>query len=110
MKKLLALLFSAILLCTLCACGEGADILNPYFTGKVLEKQEGGCLLEVTDRGNQTFAEGESVYVTTAIEGCPDIAVGDLLTVSFDGKIAESYPMQILNVYQIAKTEGTGTE
>ena len=109
MRKILALLLSAILIFALCACTgtkeEGVDVLNPYFTGKVLEKHEKSCLLEVTDGGNQSFAAGTLISVSTDVANCPDFDEGDLLTVSFDGTAAESYPMQIFNVYLIAKTE-----
>ena len=109
MRKILALLLSAALILALCACTgteeEGVDVLNPYFTGKVLEKLEKSCLLEVTDGGNQAFAEGTLIYVSTDVANCPDFDEGDRLTVSFDGTAAESYPMQIFNVYLIAKTD-----
>lgn len=109
MKKILALLLSAILIFALCACSgteeEGVDVLNPYFTGKVLKKSEKSCLLEVTDGGNQSFTAGTLISVSTDVANCPAFDEGDLLTVSFDGTAAESYPMQIFNVYLIAKTD-----
>lgn len=73
-----------------------------YFKGKVIEKYENNCLVEVTDNGNQRFMLSDKVVVKTDIEGCPDYAVGDYLKIEFDGMVAESYPMQILNVFSIA--------
>ena len=92
----------------LCACNsheEGNDILDPYFSGKVLEKYETSCLLEITDNGNQSFASGDVVVVNTDVENCPEYTEGDLLTITFDGSIAESYPPQIHKVSMITKVE-----
>ncbi len=72
-----------------------------YFKGKVIEKYENSCLVMVTDNGNQRFMSSDKVVVKTDIEGCPDYAVGDYLKIEFDGMVAESYPMQILNVFSI---------
>lgn len=74
-----------------------------YFTGKVLEKYEKSCLIEVTNKGNQSFGVGDLITVNTDIESCPEYQKGDVLTVTFDGSVAESYPMQIHKVYRIVK-------
>ena len=106
MKRLLALILLLICAALFAACSAedpGSDILNPYFTGRVIEKYETSCLMEVTDTGNGNFFVGETLVVSTNIDKCPDFAVGDDLTVVFDGKVALSYPAQVLNVYQISK-------
>ena len=108
MKKVALLLCAALCLFTLCACHSQEDtpefdILNPYFTGKVIEKTDNGCLMEVTDVGNTGFAVGERLLVNTAISGSPAYDVGDCLKISFDGKVALSYPGQILNVFLVSK-------
>lgn len=71
------------------------------FEGVVIEKYKDSCLVMVTDNGNQRFMSSDKVVVKTDIEGCPDYAVGDYLKIEFDGMVAESYPMQILNVFSI---------
>ena len=71
------------------------------FEGVVIEKYKGGCLIEVTDNGNQHFMLSDRVIVKTDIEGCPNYTVGDYLKIEFDGIVAESYPLQILNVFSI---------
>ena len=81
-----------------------ADFHDPHFTGKVLEKYEATCLLEVTHTGNGQFFVGEKLIVNTNIENCPAYKAGDHLTVVFDGKVALSYPGQVLNVYAIHKS------
>ena len=118
MKKCLALLLTLVCLFSLVACqngsnegnkgNEGNDILNPYFTGKVVEVYEGGCLLEVTDKGNWNFSIGDKVEVHTDIENCPEYSTDDYLTISFDGIVAESYPPQIMGVTIVSKAENTG--
>ena len=98
MKKLAVWLLSLICLFALISCGakkEKNDVLNPYFTGKVLEIYENSCLVEVTDTGNGNFFVGEKVVVHTDASNSPEYAVDDSLTISFDGKVALSYPPQI---------------
>ena len=72
-----------------------------YFTGKVVEIYEKGCLIEVTDAGNQHLSVGNKVDVHTNIENCPAYSEGDSLKIVFDGMVAESYPPQILKVFEI---------
>jgi hypothetical protein len=84
------------------------DRTKPYFTGEVMKKAEGGCLLAVTDVGNENYGLGNEVFVHIPSEGFPDYEVGDFLTVSFDGKMALSLPPQVTNVYAIYHTDSTG--
>jgi hypothetical protein len=51
---------------------------------------------------------GEKLIVNTNVENCPAYKAGDHLTVVFDGKVALSYPGQVLNVFQIIKTDSNG--
>ena len=107
MKKCLALLLTLVCLTTLVACGiKGYQ--PPYFSGKVIEKYENSCLIEVTNTGNGHLSIGEKVEVKTSIDNCPNYEVGDYLRIVFDGTVAESYPPQILNVKDICKTDSTG--
>ena len=112
MKKIL--IVCAVLACfwALCACQKQTpaelDTENPYFTGKVIEIEERGCLMEVTHTGNGNFYVGEKIIVNTNIKGCPQYAVGDHLRISFDGKVALSLPGQVLNVYSVVKTDASG--
>ena len=79
--------------------GTEADI--PYFTGRVLETNEKGFLLEVTDTGNGAFAVGDKVQVNVDRSQYPDYGSEDLLRISFDGKVALSYPPQVTSVISI---------
>ena len=118
MKRFILTILILSFLCMLVACNsnakdvskdDGRDILNPYFTGKVIEIYEKGCLLEVTDIGNGHFTIGDKVQVNTNISTCPEYYVGDFLRISFDGKIAESYPPQINKVFIVSKMDGGET-
>ena len=112
MKKILLTCLAAACILAICACQkkpEGPlDTEHPYFTGKVLEMEEWGCLMEVTHTGNGNFYVGERVIVNTKIKDCPKYAVGDHLRISFDGKVALSLPGQVLNVYSVVKTDANG--
>ena len=120
MKKIMAVFLALVCLVSLVACQngenenegtkgtEGNDILNPYFTGKVVEIYDGGCLLEVTDKGNWNFSIGDRVRVNTKIENCPQYSVDDTLRISFDGVVDKSNPPQIHGVTIVSKTDATG--
>ena len=102
MRKFFALALVLLCVFSVVSCDDsGNDILEPYFTGRVLEKHEKSCLIEVTDIGNCGFYVGEKLIASTDIKGCPNYSVGDFLKVSFDGKVALSYPGQILSVTNI---------
>ena len=111
MKRLCAFIIAVICILSIVSCvprNEEVDLSNPHFTGKVIEKYENSCLLEVTNTGNGQFFVGEKLIVNTNIENCPAYQAGDHLTVVFDGKVALSYPGQVLNVFQIIKTDSNG--
>ena len=109
MRKYVSFLLILTFIFVLSSCdntnegGMGMDENNPYFVGKVLEIYESSCLLEVSDVGNGHFSEGSLVVVHTNIENSPKYLVGDYLRISFDGRVAQSYPPQIFNVFSITK-------
>lgn len=102
MKKILLVVLSIISCFALFGCNkeEQYDILNPYFTGKVLELNEKGYLVEVVDVGNGCFSVGEKVQVNV---DSAKFSVGDKIIISFDGKVALSIPPQISSVTNISK-------
>lgn len=110
MKRILSVLLIAVCLFSLTACqASGQEKNSARFVGKVLEKYKTGCLVEVIDKGNNAFSVGDLISVNTNIENCPDYAMNDLLTITFDGTVAESYPMQIFKVSKIEVTHATET-
>lgn len=112
MKKILLACLAVTCFLTICACqkkpAESFDESTPYFTGKVIEIIDKGCLMEITHSGNGTFPIGEKIIVNTNIAGAPKFGVGDHLKIVFDGKVALSYPGQVLNVYSVTKTDANG--
>ncbi len=109
MKKSLSVLFILACLFTLVACqASDKGKQAPSFVGKVLEKYETSCLLEVTDNGNQALASGDVVVVYTNLADCPEYTEGDYLKITFDGAVAESYPPQIHKVSNVTKTDAQG--
>ena len=107
MKKCLALLLILVLMATLVACGYKGHQL-PYFAGKVIEKHENVCLMEVTHTGYGHLSVGDEVEVNTSINNCPNYEVGDFLKVFFEAPMTDSNPPQILNVFAIEKSDSTG--
>ena len=109
MKRFFIFVLVLVCLMGLVACkgGDEASQNNAkpaYFVAEVLEAYETGCLVEITDVGNYGgLAVGTPVHVSTHIENCPDIAVGDHIKVVFDGTVAESYPPQVTHVSWIEK-------
>ena len=108
MKKRIAVLFILLEILWLTACGGGKEVLQPHFTGEVIEVYEYGCLMMVLDKGNSSLPEGDLVSVSTNISNCPIYERGDLLKVTFDGTVAESYPLSIHKVYSLYKVNGDG--
>ena len=114
MRKILSILLVAVCLLALGGCkGQVAQTPetdpsdtktpaltapSPYFTGKVLEKFDGSFLAEVTDVGDGNLAVGQQVVVHINTPDCPEFAVGDSLTISFDGKMTCSLPPQVVGV------------
>ncbi len=112
MKKILSILLLFISVFLLFGCNtqdETEDNSTPYFVGKVIEDYGESCLVEVTDVGNGNFSLGSEVVVNTNISSCPKYTVGDYIKIRFDGKVAYSYPPQVLNVFTIIKTDKSGS-
>lgn len=107
MKKFISIFLLLTSLFLLAGCNthsttEGDD--TPYFIGKVTEKYETICLVEVVNSGNGSFSQGTEVEISTAVSGAPKIKVGDYIKICFDGKVAYSLPPKVLNVYSITVT------
>lgn len=92
---------------------EERDKVNEYlfansrvkFEGRVIEKHEGGCLLEIVSGEEIGMADGTPIMVHLGDAECPEYDVGDHLVIVFNGMVAESYPPQIFSVYEVYKSE-----
>ena len=93
MKKPILILFSFLLV--LCLVGCGAAGPRSTLEGVVTDVYEGSLLMD-TEIG---------LCSVTLPNGDYDLSVGDRVIVTFNGEIAESYPMQIHHVYDIERVE-----
>lgn len=112
MKKTISLilvLFCITVMLTACQAespnpsdnSSGTPVDQYHFSGRVIETYGKSCLVEVTDAGNQHFKLGDQLVIHTDVENCPEYSKGDSLKIVFDGMVAESYPPQILKVFEI---------
>ena len=106
MKKLIALVLAMICVLGLSACNSKKDIpfddTDVFFVGKVTEVNDTYLLVEVSDKGNTSFSVGTSVEVSLASKtSWPIPAVGDTVNVFYSGKVQETYPVRITEVYRI---------
>ena len=105
MKKILSLVLSLVFIVSFSSCktiDKVQDVVKPNFVGKVVEKYDNSCLVEVSDNEDSYPTVGEKVMVNTNIEDCPQYEVGDFIKITYNGEIAESYPLQILHVYSVS--------
>lgn len=109
MKKL----FSILTVFTMLLCGcesnndSGSTAEQPtteayYLNGMVYDIDEASILIDSEPHGK--------VYVSLGGIDAENISVGDEIEVSYDGSIAESYPAQVHNVYDIEVVKESETE
>ncbi len=71
------------------------------FRAKVLEVDE-GCVLVEPLEGEQERLCSDKIYVSFGkLAQTPEIRVGDILQIQYDGMIQETYPAQITGTYAI---------
>lgn len=116
MKKLIALVLT--LICTLGLVGCNNRSMNyiienePSVTGIVEEVHDNFIIINLE---TESYLSGASCEVSLDVENkdsYTSVSVGDEVVVYYDGKISESYPLQINTVYAITlKTPANqGTE
>ena len=118
MKKCFSLLL-VIFVIFACAGCDGGGVISCYdestdgdadvpymIEGEVLSVSSGSVTIKTE------LYDGLGIVVSTRfVEGfgyksdVDNIKVGDFVRVLYDGKVAESYPPQILSVYSICKSE-----
>ncbi len=75
------------------------------FRAKVLEVDEGWVLVEPLE-GQLEFLCSDKIYVSFGqLAQTPQIHVGDILQIRYDGMIQETYPAQITGTYAIDVVE-----
>lgn len=95
MKQIFSWMLALAILLTLAGCGQNPDDNTASITGIVKEITENSILMENEDGEYWVSLDAEN-HVSAA-----DFHIGDEVVVSFDGMVAESYPMQIHTVYSI---------
>ena len=100
MNKIVRLCLTILFMFCLIGCGKKSmnDIINsePNITGIVKEVNENSILIE---------NENGQYWVSLNVENKDSVTnfnIGDEVVVYYDGMVAESYPMQIKEVYAIA--------
>lgn len=110
MKKMLLAILALVLSLNLIACSaegpseEHQSNGESFFEGEVLEVKEGYLLVCVTSSDDGALTTGSEVTVSTDVmsaAGTPDVAVGDVVRVSFNGVVMERYPLGLGAVYEI---------
>ena len=113
MKKILSLILSLVFIVSFSSCkivDKVQDIVKPNFIGMVIEKYDNSCLVEVVSTKDTHPTAGEQVVVGTNIDDCPQYDVGDFIKIVYNGEIAETYPLQVFNVYEIIKVDENGNK
>ncbi len=112
MKKQLLLIFilSLILTVTACATPSGGESEvggneKAIFQATILEIRDGYYLVEPVDGSIELNSADQITVPMTNMNPSPEPEVGDVLEIEYDGSIAESYPAQITNVYNISVVE-----
>lgn len=75
-----------------------------YFNGIVTEMNENSFLVKPVE-GEAILNSADLISVPMKLdsnESLPDIKVGDEVRIAYDGKVAESYPAQLITVYGIS--------
>ena len=103
MKKIILMLL-VICMTSLVACGNSNQNLeNEHeFTAKILEVHESSILVEPI-AGSNELSSADKISVNLKNFAELSLQVGDYVLITYDGMIAESYPAQILNVFDIQK-------
>ncbi|MBE6548355.1 MAG: hypothetical protein E7667_05725 [Ruminococcaceae bacterium] len=108
MKKIGIFLVALMLLFCLFAsvsCGKGSSIFERgvWFKAEVLEVYEGGqgILVACIAEDGQTVTNDLISVNLSDVKNLPDIKAGDIVKIRHSGEIAESYPAQIFEVYEI---------
>lgn len=102
MKKLIIILCIMVLALGMAACEKEVPITNVTFSGEIIEIQESSAIIEVFE-GEAIRSSGDKVSIDIS-QNDDTFAVGDIVKVTYDGSVMESYPLQV-NVIKLEKVE-----
>ncbi len=101
MKKIFCILITLAVLFSLIACSNKTNDMTT-FQAIILEIHDDYYLVEPV-KGSAELNSADQITVSiTNINVSPQLKVGDVLEIVYDGMIAESYPAQITKVYSIS--------
>ena len=109
-QVLVILVLSLILAVTACGTSSGgeSEIVGnekATFQATILEIHDGYYLVEPVAGSTELNSADRITVPMTNMNPSPEPEVGDVLEIEYDGSIAESYPVQITNVYSISVVE-----
>lgn len=109
MKRVWNILLAALLVAVLTACAASeppADAGNEtVFWARVLSVEDGAMLVEPVE-GSAELASADRISVTLEhMAPSPEPQVGDIVEITYNGEILESYPAQLGAVYGITVAE-----
>lgn len=94
-KNILCLCLIMMMAITFIGCGQTSDAVEKTksFTGVISKISEGEAIV-VPDEGEDIRKSGDAVTIYIGKEA-DKFSVGDKVTVTYDGDIMESYPLQV---------------
>lgn len=109
MKKLIALLFALLCVLGLIGCSgkagkdsDKADDLH-QFSATILEIRDGSFLVEPAAGAHELNSADKITVSTQNADPSVQWQVGDLVLITYDGVILETYPAQLNQVYKVEK-------
>lgn len=117
MKKYLALVLVMVLVLCLVGCNKEEPVDNSVvqveqyvFEAKILNINDTTFLVKPV-YGSNELKSADMIYVTAmSVEPGYDAQIGDIIEVTYDGVIQETYPAQIKNVFKIKFAREPGEE
>lgn len=104
MKKILCMLITLTVLFSFAAC-NGKTNDTATFQAIILEIQDSYYLVEPVEGSTELNSADKITVPMASMNDLPEPEVGDILEIVYDGRIAESYPAQIIHVYSIRVVE-----
>lgn len=104
MKKYISIILSIICILSLIGCGKKEPVVDPpnvSFQATILEISNQTYLVEPVE-GSQELTSADRITVPmSTMSPSPEPKVGDIIEITYNGEIAESYPAEISEIYGI---------
>lgn len=113
MKKSISIILSILWILFLMGCSKKEPVGDPpsvSFKANVLEINDQTYLVEPVEGSDELKSSDQIVVSMKNINPSPEPKVGDVIEITYDGSIAESYPAQITEVYGIKVVEAVPEE